>query len=72
MQRPPMNGGQQEAERYGSGTDRQLQHLVPDGFVDQGGASAARKQDEQQGKVARGVGRRGLLWLGHMNGECLS
>ena len=70
-------GGQQEAERHSGGTDGQLQQLIPDGLVDQGGASAAREQDEQQGKKARGVGGRRLLvghlrWLGHMDDECLS
>src|SRR5664280_3839313 len=42
-------GGEQEAERHGSGTDGQLQKLIPDGFVDQRGATAAGEQDEQQG-----------------------
>ena len=54
-------GGEQEAERHGGGTDGQLQKLIPDGLVDQGGASAAGEQNEQQGKVARGVGGRRLL-----------
>jgi hypothetical protein len=48
-------GGEQEAERHGGGTDGQLQKLIPDSLVDQSGASAAGEQDEQQGKVARGV-----------------
>ena len=65
-------GGEQEAKRHGGGTDGQLQKLIPDGLVDQGGTSAAGKQDEQQGKVARGVGGRRLHWLGHMDNECLS
>src|ERR1035437_4789335 len=65
-------GGQQKAERHGGGADGQLQKLIPDGLVDQRGASAAGEQDEQQGKEARGVGGRRLRWLGHMANVYLS
>ena len=56
--------GQQEAERDGGGSDGQLQHLVPDDFVDEGRTSAesankssssGRKRDERD------------MWLRHDN-----
>ncbi len=44
---PAHEGGQQHAERNGARPDHQLQQLVPDDFVDQRGAAAAGKQQQE-------------------------
>ena len=46
-------GGQQDAERYGSRSECQLQHLIPRHFIDQRGTAATGEEDQQHGKVSR-------------------
>ena len=55
---PAHEGGQQHAERNGARPDHQLQQLVPHDLINQRRASAARKQKQQQGKIAARSSRR--------------
>jgi len=64
MQSPAHESASRQPSDHGSGTDGQFAEADTDGFVDQRGASHAGEQDEQQGKVARGVRRAPLGVLG--------
>ena len=43
----PHEGRQQNAQRYGSRSDGELQQLVPDNFVNQRAHAAGRKQNQE-------------------------
>ena len=47
----PHEGGQQDAERYGRGPQRELQDLIPGDFVDQRRTAAAGEEDKEERKV---------------------
>ena len=63
---PAHESGQQHAERDRARPDHQLQQLVPDDFIDQGGAAAAGKQQQEQGQMTARTGARSgwkrVLW----------
>ena len=40
-------GGEQDSEGYGCGADGELQHLIPDDFVNERGASAGGEENQQ-------------------------
>ena len=61
---PAHEGPEQCAQGNGGGADGQLQQLEPDNLVNQSGAAAAGKQDQQDGQVRA----RGTLVLLHVNG----
>src|SRR5258706_15301632 len=48
-------GGEQNAERDRGRSNGELKKLIPDDLVNQRREAAARKQDEQERKKARGV-----------------
>src|SRR5678816_679113 len=59
------------AEQYGQRdrrcTDDELQHLEPDDFVDEGGASRSDEEQQHRGEIARRCGHRRRT---HTTGDC--